>query len=211
MQKLTTIYIVRHGLSEANVKGMVAGIHNSPLVKEGEEQAKEVSGKLKDVRFDVVFSSDLIRAKRTAEIITLERKLAVATSGLLRERDYGTLDGKKETKKVIELLKKLEDQPSREDWLKYRLNDEAETSEQIIGRFMTFLREVAVAYSGKTILVVSHGSIMRSLLVHMGYASYDQLVQGTIKNTGYFRLETDGVDFFIRETKGVTVKGKLSE
>lgn len=202
MKKLTTIYIIRHGLSEANVEGVV-GTYDSPLTKEGEKQAKNTAQKLKNIHFDAVFSSDLIRAKRTAEVIALERKLAVKTSRLLRERHYGSLEGKKETKKVIKLLEKLEDQPSQEEWLKYRLNEQSETSEEIIGRFITFLREVAIAYSGKALLVVSHGSIIRSLLVHLGFASHRELIPGTIRNAAYAKIETDGVDFFIKETHNI--------
>ena len=59
---------------------------------------------------------------------------------------------------------------------------------------------------GKTILVVSHGGVMRYLLIHLGFGTYTNLPTGSIGNTAYIKLETDGVDFFVKETKGITKK-----
>ncbi len=202
MKKFTTIYVARHGLSEGNVRGEVAGSYDTPLIKEGEEQAKKLALQLRKIQFDAIFSSDLIRAKRTAEIVAVEKKLAVETSKMLREINFGTFEGKKETKKIIKLFDDLE-RLAYPQWLRHKLNEDAETIEEIIGRFITFLKEVAATYKGKTILVVSHGTMMRSLLVHLGYAPHTKLIHGTIKNTGYVKLETDGIDFFIKETHNI--------
>ena len=72
-KKYCTIYFARHGETSWNVKKMIQGIKDIPLNKKGEEQAMMIGEKLKNIKFDAVFSSDLIRAKRTAEIILLEK------------------------------------------------------------------------------------------------------------------------------------------
>jgi len=204
MQKYCTIYLVRHGETDWNKKKLIQGITDVPLNKKGEKQAKELAQKLTHVRFDAVFSSDLIRAKRTAEIISLEKKLAVKTTKALRERYFSEFEGKSYTKYNQEIVNLLES---------YRLaaiNKKnikgLETDGAMMGRLLPFLREVAVGYLGKTVLLLSHGGIMRSFLIHLGFASYETLPSGSINNLAYIKLRSDGVDFFIEETEGVNRK-----
>src|SRR3990167_6788870 len=114
--KLTTFYIVRHGETVFNKKGIMQGnIIDSPLTKIGENQAERVRKKLSKLHFDEIFSSDLFRAKRTAEIITLERKLAVKTTQALREQNYGRYEGKpykvfhESLRKLLQKYERLDD------------------------------------------------------------------------------------------------------
>ena len=112
MQNFCTLYIVRHGETEWNVKKIIQGNEDIPLNKKGESQAKELAKKLRHIKFDVIFSSDLIRAKRTAEIINIEKKLIVQTTKALKERYFGKYQGKSfavnnEMIKLINNLKML--------------------------------------------------------------------------------------------------------
>jgi len=66
-----TFYIVRHAESKANESGVRAGQMDFELSEKGEKQALERAKELRDVKFNAAFSSDLIRAKRTAKIISL--------------------------------------------------------------------------------------------------------------------------------------------
>src|SRR5579872_7049036 len=93
-KNLCTLYIVRHGETQWNVERRVQGQIDTPLTEHGKEQAKALGNLFKTIHFDAVFSSDLLRAQRTAELITLEKKLAVVTSELLRERSFGSFEGK---------------------------------------------------------------------------------------------------------------------
>ena len=89
MKDFCTIYLVRHGETDWNVKNIIQGQIDIPLNKKGENQALEIANELKDIHFDAIFSSDLSRAKRTAEIIATERKLAVVATKTLREMYFG--------------------------------------------------------------------------------------------------------------------------
>ena len=62
---MTTIYIVRHGETKWNVKQLMQGHKDSPLTEKGIEQAEEIKKELKNIHFYRIFSSDLLRAKRT--------------------------------------------------------------------------------------------------------------------------------------------------
>lgn len=197
----TTFYIVRHGQTDWNVQGIMQGQKDSFLTPVGEEQARSVAEELKDVHFDAAFSSDLMRAKRTAEIIALDKKLAVQTTQLLRERAFGHLEGKPYA--AIKGHEKLYHALSDQEKLSYKVDDISESDEEINTRLIRFIRETAVIFPGKTILVVSHGDVMHKLLIHLGFATHANLPVWGIGNVGYIKLETDGVDFFVKETKRV--------
>lgn len=195
-----TFYIVRHGQSEWNVKGLLQGHTDIPLTKTGEQQARQLSIKLKKIKFAMVFSSDLLRAKRTAELIILEKKIAVKTTRVLRERYFGRFEGvkwrdNKEYQNLINNFLNL----SREERFKKKPYADTESDEELVSRFITFLREVAVAYQNKEVLVVTHGGVMRAFLNHLG----ESLKPGEIKNTAYIVITSDGVDFFIKDTSGI--------
>ena len=63
MNKMTTFYIVRHGQTDWNVDRIVQGHKDSELTASGRAQAKDVAEKFKEIQFDHVFSSDLLRAR----------------------------------------------------------------------------------------------------------------------------------------------------
>lgn len=201
-----TIYLVRHGQSEANIQALF-GL-DTELTDEGRQQAKSLAGVLEDIHFDAIFSSNLIRAKQTAEIVALERKLAVQTKELLRERHWGSIEGKDKKKVRTELKELFEKAKSMEvsERVKYRIVPDMESEEDSVSRYLTVLREIAIAYAGKNVLVVSHQTIMRFFLMHIGYVTYNELPEGSIKNSGFIKLESDGLDFKVVETQGVERK-----
>lgn len=206
----TIFYIIRHGETEANVKKILQGHSDYPLTQRGKDQAKEVSGLLKNIHFDKVFSSDLFRAKHTAQLILLERKMAIETSKLLRERTFGKYEGTSwfyqddHLKKMWQKYETLSDQ----ERFRFKFSEDQESDEEIATRMLTFIREIAVAYPGKTILIVSHGGIMRATLIKLGVSSYATIPPGAVKNLGFFKLESDGVDFFLKETHNIDLQKK---
>jgi len=205
MNKYCTLYIARHGQTVWNTKKLFQGHKDSPLTVKGIKQAKNLAQKLKEINFNKVYSSDLLRAKRTAEIIALEKKLAIQTTQLLRERYMGKYEGKpikfyeKRVKQTIKDLKAL----SKKQRLKFKLEPDLESDEEVIGRTINFLREISAPNLGKNILIVTHGGVIRNLLIHLGYGDYQSLGFGTISNTAYIKLLSDGIDFFIKEAQGV--------
>lgn len=208
--KLTTIYVTRHGETEANTKRLLYGHSETDLTKKGVEDTQVLAEKLKDVHFDAVFSSDLLRAVKTAEILKLERKILIETTEVLRERYFG----KYEKESFEKLMHDLKDDWDRYEKLtdsekfKFKFPDhpEIESDEELIARLIVFLREVAVGYQGRTVLVVCHGGIMRALLTHLGYGTYAEITPTSVKNNAFIKLESDGVDFFIKEVDGIVQK-----
>lgn len=175
----------------------------------GIRQAKEVANFLRKTKIDAIFSSNLTRAKKTAKIIAFERKIHVQTENLLRERTWGSLEGKNLGKIARKIRKELE-QLSHEGKMKYKPVPDAESWDDAASRLTQFLLQISASYVGKTVLIVSHGNIMRALLVRLGYAKYDQLPVGSIKNTGYFILKSDGKNFILKKVWGVQKEKKIS-
>lgn len=91
------LYFVRHGLSEMNVQGLMAGTTDTPLTDLGRKQAKKAGQSAKDLNINLIVSSPLSRALKTAQIIAQEigyPKNKIILNQLLIERDHGSLEGK---------------------------------------------------------------------------------------------------------------------
>jgi len=201
------LYIVRHGQSQANYPHDLYGLDRS-LTEKGLEQANKAAKKLKKIRFDVVYSSPLVRARETAEVIAAELKLTVHTKDTLRDRIFGKIEGRK-TQEVKEELKELFEMRKKlpySKWKKMAFAEGYETDEQMMSRFITALREIAAAYAGKKVLIASHVSLIRVFLVHLGLKKYKDFEKYSFENAGYIKLQCDGTDFFVEEIYGLKEK-----
>ncbi len=205
-KQLTKFYIVRHGQTDGNVQMLLQGQMDIPLNETGRQQAKKTADKLKNIKFDLAFSSDLMRAKETTEIVALEHKLEVQTTQLLRERHFGVNEGK--TYDALKTFDTLFQSLSYSEQRKIKSANDAESDEEITTRLITFIRETAMTHPGKTILVGTHGGIMRAFLIHLGLLTYKSSFHA-IANSAYFVLETDGIDFFVKDTYGIDTKTSL--
>ncbi|MBQ9014347.1 MAG: histidine phosphatase family protein [Bacilli bacterium] len=87
------LYVVRHGKTDSNENGRYGGRIDVNLNEEGIRQAEEVALKLKDIKFEKVFSSPLSRAYKTAEIIC-KGKYDIIKDERIIERSNGKLEGK---------------------------------------------------------------------------------------------------------------------
>lgn len=205
--QLCQLHLVRHGQTEWNQQHRFQGHQDSPLTKEGIAQAKQLAQKLHDVQFDAVYSSDLDRAKRTADIISLEQDIAVTTTALLRERYLGALEGKTRQElsdKLQTLLEHLDEIKTAQH--QADADHRIEPLDHLHHRTITFLRQTAIAHPGEKVLVVTHGGVIGHLLISLGYQNLKSYFQLNIDNLSSVILKSDGVDFFIEETIGIEVK-----
>ena len=90
----TTLWLVRHGESTANARGIVQGHDDPPdLTLRGRLQAQRLVGILRHRSVDALYSSDLRRAVRTANVLSNPLGLPVQTDRALRERGFGVFEG----------------------------------------------------------------------------------------------------------------------
>ena len=137
---MTKLYLVRHGETVDNAARIMQGQTHGELNEAGIAQASHLAEELKDVPFDAIISSDLKRAVDTARIIARLHSIAVETTTLLRERDWGDFTGR--------FIPDLKDLPFPEN---------VETMDQLLNRAASFLAWVKENYDGKSVLAVSHG------------------------------------------------------
>lgn len=157
-----TFYLVRHGETEWNRQEIIQGQQDSGLTKKGIKQAKKLAKVFKKIKFDQVFSSDLLRAHKTAKLITIEKKIIIKTTKLLRERFFGPYEGKKFSEiqgELRKLIQKMSQLPEKKLFTNKKI---IESNEELISRLITFLRETALAYPKKKIL-------SKFFLYHLGF------------------------------------------
>ncbi len=209
-KKYCSLYIVRHGQTDWNVKKRIQGHQDIDLNQTGKDQAKKAAKRFKGIKFEAIFSSDLLRAKKTTKIIALEHNLAVKTTKALRERAFGRFEGKtggqfrEELREILAEYNQLTDKQK----FSFKFPSGIENYQSVMARVITFLREISVAYPNKNALIGTHGGVMRHLLIHLGYASTTQLPPHSINNLAHIKLLSDGVDFFVKETHGVNLKNE---
>lgn len=146
-----TYYLLRHGEALSNAKDIMSCWPEKfpvPLTEEGKKQIKKAAAKLKKEKIGLIFSSDLLRTKQTAEIISKELEIPVKYDKRLREYNAGVFNGR-----PIEELKNFF-KTEKERLIKKP--PEGETYQEIIERVTDFLREIEKKYSGKNILIISH-------------------------------------------------------
>lgn len=203
MNSYCTFYIVRHAQSEANVSGEWGA--NTSLTPLGRQQAQKRSKQLSKIPLAAIFSSDYLRAKQTAEIIALEHKIEVRATEILRERFFGSLEKTNYFQWNTDLKNLFETWYNKEydERLKEKPVAGMESDEEMISRAITFLRETALVYPGKNVLVATHGDLMQTLLVHLGYGRHREYHFEAIINTAYAVVRCDGVDFFVDSVEDI--------
>ena len=90
-------YLLRHGEAVSNVKSIVSSWpekFKNPLTGAGRKIVRQVAKKLKDKNIDLIFASDLLRTRQTAEIVGKALKLDLTFDARLREISFGALNGR---------------------------------------------------------------------------------------------------------------------
>jgi broad specificity phosphatase PhoE len=149
----TTVYLVRHGESEANAAGVFAGQTDSPLTPKGREQAKVVARALQPVHFDRIVTSPLSRTKDTAAVIAAGRGIPVETFDDLKEIDVGIAAGK-----PFDELRGLPGATGDDGWRQW---PGGESLDQVLTRSLRVIDHLVAESPGKTICIVGHGGVTR--------------------------------------------------
>jgi broad specificity phosphatase PhoE len=150
------LIVVRHGETKENVKGILQGQNDGVLTKKGRQQRKKVANILKNEKIDVIFSSDLKRTMHMAMEIAKRHGLQIHKTKKLRERDFGVLAGR-----TLEAFKEAE-RASGAPALKYAPKG-GESFLDVKERVERFMQKLHKIHNNKTILIVTHGAIIRSL------------------------------------------------
>ena len=197
---MVTLVLIRHGQSLWNAENKFTGWTDIGLSEKGIEEAENAGKILEDVAFDVVHTSALIRAQKTAEIIIENNKkskgIPVHKDKRLNERHYGSLQGlnKKETAEKygaeqVHIWRRSFDVPPP-DGESLKMNAE---------RTLPYFKENIIGdlKNGKNVLVAAHGNSLRSIVMFIENISKEDVVKLEIQ-TGVPRTYVFENDIFTR-------------
>lgn len=155
---MTTILLARHGESDWNRTKRWQGFADRPLTELGRRQASELGERLEDTELDAIYSSDLQRARETAEVVARMKSLTVETTPDLREVDVGSWSGltraKAEARYPEAYARWLQ---GAEGW------DDGETYDQLGERVVRAIQRIAKDHDGQRVLIVAHGGTIRAI------------------------------------------------
>jgi broad specificity phosphatase PhoE len=155
---VTVVYLARHGQSDWNAEARWQGHADRPLTDLGRRQARELAERLAGVRLEAVYSSDLERARATAEAVALPRGLPVSTLPELREIDVGSWSGltrEEAEARFPAAFRRWAD--GAHGW------DDGETYEEMTARVVGAVLGLGAIHPDASVLVVAHGGPIRAL------------------------------------------------
>lgn len=154
------IYFVRHGETDWNKEGKLQGRTDISLNEKGRKAAELTGEALKDISFDIAFTSPLVRAKETAQIILKNRNVPIIEEERIIEVSFGAYEGWK---------KSTWDENMKNFFFHsdlYVPAEGGESLERVLRREGEFLHELFTnqEYQNKTILITTHGAALSGLL-----------------------------------------------
>ncbi|RJP47388.1 MAG: 2,3-diphosphoglycerate-dependent phosphoglycerate mutase [Armatimonadetes bacterium] len=183
---MSYLVLVRHGESEYNARGLWTGLTDIPLNQKGIEEAKEAGKSLKNIKFDVAFTSSLLRSQQTlSEILkALPRRsslilrsfseggseggpnLPIHKSPALNERNYGDYTGKNKWE-IKEKVGEEEFQKIRRSW-DFPIPN-GESLKDVYNRVVPYFEQNILPHlkQHKNVLITAHGNSLRALIKHL--------------------------------------------
>ncbi len=168
----TTLLLLRHGETEWNLSGRWQGQAADTLLTDlGREQARIVAGRLRNYPIHAIYSSDLLRAFETAQIVGELLGITPQADPALRESDIGAWTGltwdEIAARYPGEVAAMVAGQEVRRGG--------GESYSELQARLAAAAENIAARHPGQTVLLVSHGAALRSLVAHVLDASLAQL------------------------------------
>jgi probable phosphoglycerate mutase len=164
------LYITRHGTTEWNLEKRLQGWADSPLTEDGRNRAIKLGNSLKDIDFDMIYTSPQERALNTAKLIRRNKNTEIKVHNGLKELRYGSWQGM-----YISDIEK--DYP--EDYHSY-INDpeqympeDGESMVDLFQRLNLFLEEISTM-NYQNILIVSHGITIKAIIAIIKELSWQE-------------------------------------
>lgn len=167
MTEETIIHLMRHGETDSNLHRRWQGSQDVPLNTTGRKQAEEAAWYFADLPLAAIYSSHLKRAFETGLIIGKRKNLFPTTYPELAEQCFGSLEGKL-IEETVELYREkfiLNETLTHEEQFHFRIVEDMETTHGVLQRSLPILKHIASQHPGEEILIISHGNVIKSLLM----------------------------------------------
>ncbi len=159
-----TLLIARHGETEWNAAGRIQGHTDIGLSSNGADQARSLGKRLSGLSIDAAYSSDLRRTSETARLVLGERDIALIETPMLREYHKGEFEGM--TLSEIEAQFPDEYPKYLEKNLDYAPKG-GESTRTVSVRIAQIISEITSNHLDHTVLIVSHGGVLRAAMVSL--------------------------------------------
>jgi broad specificity phosphatase PhoE len=194
------ILLIRHGQTDWNLNGRWQGQLDVPLNEEGKAQAASLAAFLRDSALTAVYSSDLSRARETAQAVASQTGLPLHQDARWREMNLGIFQGLT----LPEIQEKYPEAAAamHDDYLGF-VFPEGESRRLMQDRAHQAFTELASAYpAGSTIAVVSHGGTIKVLLMKL-FPDDPEMRKIHIHNTSITTLTQNSAGWTLEEAAAV--------
>lgn len=154
------VYVMRHGETEANVRRVLCGRHDSPFTDAGRRQPIAVARHLENLSLSCIYTSPMARARRSADLVlaALDRPVPLHTEAALAEIDAGEFTGLsfEEVRRRAGALGRVPSMryPGGESWA------------DVQDRAVSFVSGLEVRHEAATVLLVTHAGVIAGLVAH---------------------------------------------
>ncbi len=185
---MTDLWLVRHGQTDWNLEGRWQGQtpHAPGLNDMGRAQARAVRDQLKDVRFSAIYSSDLLRARQSAEALAEPLGLTVALEPRLREINLGVWEGMLYSE--IASLYPQELAERERNPLRSRAPG-GETPAQVAERVIPAINEIADRHPHDPVLIVAHGVSLGVIICKAKQIPLERVYEHVIDNAMPYHVQ----------------------
>ena len=186
---LTEFWVIRHGETLWNASGQAQGHTDIQLNGEGRSQAQQLALRLKGLNFSALYSSDLMRARETAQIASalLEGEpLSLLLEPRLREIDVGHFSGKN-WREIHADFPEYYESLRADPWGTRRPG--GESMADLYARVQNALLELSERHPGERVLIFTHGGVVRvAVSLALGGGLQDVWARLSIENTSITRM-----------------------
>jgi probable phosphoglycerate mutase len=156
--------LIRHSLTEWNIKKRIQGHQNSPLSEIGRKMAAAWGYELQGFHWNRILTSDLGRAQETAELINQRLQLPLHVDQLLREQNWGEWSGLS----FPELFRCSRSEIEKQKAAGWNFRPPGgESRKEVLARAQQALQNAAATWPDENILIITHEGIIKSLLYHL--------------------------------------------
>lgn len=178
------VYLVRHGQTDWNVRGLAQGHTDIPLSEIGQGQVSLLASAFEEIPITHLFSSDLQRAKQTARVIGEGNRIDPLLRQDLRERSFGEWEGSP----YEEVLARIEAQAREEKLSSFQVRPPGGESLEDVWQRVGLLVE-SLSSLRDNVAIVSHGGTCGALLARLILAPVESVRSFRFGNTAITELE----------------------
>ena len=199
------ILLVRHGETDWNRVRRMQGHIDIPLNKEGERQAKALGAALASEKPDVIYTSDLQRARATAQAVADIHRMPLIIDAQLRERCYGIFEGLLYEEISTQFPNEFALWQARDMHARFPSGDrDAETLHEFHHRSVNAVTTIVKQHPAQRLLILTHGGVLDCLYREATGMRVDAKRDFGIINAAINRLQWDGKKFTLLQWADAT-------